>query len=129
MLASVKSARKPRLVPPPTGSEGFAMDLGDLREKVGFMKGKLEAMETRLDQNDTQRDRMEAKIDHLPELMRDVVKPVIQTQVDHSARIAALEKADAAEQGSISMRTKVFGAVVALAGIAGTIWEAIANSK
>ena len=100
------------------------MDLGDLKEKVGYMKGKLEAMETRLDQNDTQRDRMEKKIDHLPEIMRDVVKPVIAAQDDHAARIAALEKADAGEQGKISMLAKVLAAVGFLAGLAGTLWEA-----
>ena len=100
------------------------MDLGDLKEKVGYMKGKLEAMETRLDQNDQQRDRMEAKIDHLPELMRQVVKPVITAQDDHAARIAALEKADAAEQGSISMRTRVIAGLSTVAGLAFAAWEA-----
>ena len=124
-IATIKPARRARALP--VGDEGMALDMGEIKEKVGYMKGKLEAMESRLDQTDIQRDRMESKIDAIPQAIREAVKPLVETADDHAARIAALEKADAAEQGSISMRTKVFAAIVSigtmLAGIAALFYH------
>ena len=102
-------------------------DKGELQEKVGYMMGKLEGIETRLDQNDQQRDRMEGKIDHLPELMREVVRPVIDTQNDHGARLSALEKADAVENSKISMRTKIAAGIATATGLIFSAWEAFSK--
>ena len=121
-LANARTQRKSK----PINALGNG-DRGELQEKVGYMMGKLEGIETRLDQNDQQRDRMEGKIDHLPELMREVVKPVIETQRDHGTRLAALEKADAAERGSISMRTKVAAAIATATGLIFSAWEAFSK--
>ena len=102
-------------------------DLGDMKGQIGYIMGNLESIAAQLSDNNTQRQRMEDKIDKIPNIIRDSMKTLAETTKDHDARIALLEKSSASDQGSMSMRTKVYGIIVGLFGVCGTgvaVWEA-----
>ncbi len=109
-------------------------DIGDVKGTVGYMMGKLEGIEVRLDAADQDRARMEKKLDAIPEAMRDAFAPLAAQLSEgiaankmllavHTDSIHKLETTDAVQAASIETmdkwKTKAIAAVVALMTVIG----------